>query len=410
MNHNEIIADVYKPVSLDVDRMGHDEYWLKGGRGSLKSSFISIMIAMGIMDDPMANAIIYRRVGNTIKDSVFEQMVWAIDKLGMSGWFRLKLSPLEIIYKPTGQRIMFRGADDPMKSKSIKLSRGYFKYLWFEELAEFRGMEDVRMIKQSVFRGVQKAITFYSYNPPPTMQNWTNEEALRVRPGRLVMHTTYLDAPPEWLGEAFFAEAKALEAANERAYRHEYLGEVTGTGGQVFDNLAIRPITDAETASFGATYAGLDWGWFPDPAHFARCAYFPAQRRLYVYDELRTVRTANRDLARLLIDRKGVTPGEEIIADSAELKSIADMRDEGLRVIGATKGPGSVAAGTKWLQSLREIVIDPERCPETAREFATYEYERTREGTYVDAYPDKDNHSIDAVRYALNRVWMRRDL
>ena len=210
-------------------------------------------------------------------------------------------------------------------------------------------------------------------------------------------------------GRGVLAEAEALKAVDERAYRHMYLGEVTGTGGQVFDNLAIRPITDAETASFGATYAGLDWGWFPDPAHFASCAYFPAQRRLYVYDELRTVRTANRDLARLLIDRKGVTPGEEIIADSAELKSIADMRDEGLRVIGATKGPGSVAAGTKWLQSLREIVIDPERCPETAREFATYEYERTREGTYVDAYPDKDNHSIDAVRYALNRVWMRRD-
>ena len=409
---SDLIAPAFLAIHRDIKRGGHAEYWLKGGRGSTKSSFAATEIILGILRDPMANAIVYRKVAATLRESVYEELTKVILRMGLEPWFRFRLSPLQITYKPTGQKILFRGADDPAKSKSIALSRGYFGFLWFEELSEFAGVEDIRTIRASVIRGAGsgRAAVLCSYNPPATSAAWVNAESLVPKPGRLVHASSYLDVPAEWLGEAFLAEAEALKAVDERAYRHMYLGEVTGTGGQVFDNLAIRPITDAETASFGATYAGLDWGWFPDPAHFARCAYFPAQRRLYVYDELRTVRTANRDLARLLIDRKGVTPGEEIIADSAELKSIADMRDEGLRVIGATKGPGSVAAGTKWLQSLREIVIDPERCPETAREFATYEYERTREGTYVDAYPDKDNHSIDAVRYALNRVWMRRDL
>lgn len=387
---------------------GHDEYWLKGGRGSTKSSFISLVILLGMLMDENANAIIYRRVGDTMRDSVYAQMIWAIDRLEIGGRCRLRRAPLEIELAPTGQRILFRGADDPMKSKSIKLARGYFKYLWFEELSEFRGMEDVRTIKQSVFRGVKNAATFYSYNPPISAQNWVNREALSPRPGRLVNHSTYLDVPPEWLEDAFIREAEAVKAANERAYRHEYLGEVTGTGGQVFENLALRAIEESEMSSFGQTYAGMDFGWFPDPLHFVRCAYDPAARRLWVYDELRTVKTANREVWERLRDEKGLTGDEEVIADSAEMKSVADMRSYGMRCVGAMKGPGSVRAGVRWLQALREIVIDPARCPHAAREFSEYEYEKDRDGNPVDAFPDMNNHAIDAVRYALNRVWMRK--
>lgn len=389
---------------------GHAEYWFKGGRASTKSSFISLLIVIGLMQDPSANAILYRRVGNTLKDSVYSQMAWAIDALGLSQWFQFRRSPLEIVCPSTGQRILFRGADDPMKSKSIKLQKGYFKYLWFEELAEFRGMDDVRTIKQSVFRGVKQAVTFYSYNPPRSAQSWVNGEALKARGDRLVHHSTYLDVPPEWLQEAFLTEAEAIRTTNERAYKNEYLGEVTGTGGQVFDNLTLRPIEGEELERFGATYAGLDFGWFPDPLHFVRCAYAPAARRLWVYDEYVTVKTPNREVYDRLVKEKGLTAGEEVIADSAELKSIADMRAYGMRCTGATKGPGSVRAGMKWLQSLREIVIDPARCPKAAREFAQYEYEKNRDGEPVDAFPDANNHSIDAVRYAMNRVWMRKGM
>ena len=391
----------------DLKRDGHAEYWLKGGRGSTKSSFISLVIVRGLLADPNANAIIYRKVGNTIKDSVYSQMLWAIDQLGLAPWFQAKVSPFELIYKPTGQRVLFRGADDPLKSKSIKLQHGYFRYLWFEELSEFRGMEDIRTIKQSVFRGVDRGVTLYSYNPPKSAQNWVNTEALKSVTGRLVHHSTYLDVPKEWLKEAFISEAERLAQSNERAYRNEYMGEVTGTGGTVFDNLVLREISADEISGFGATYAGLDFGWFPDPLHFVRCAYDPAQRRLWVFDEYRTVKTSNADVYRILTEQKQLSADEEVIADSAEMKSVNDMRSYGMRCIAATKGPGSVRASMRWLQALNEIIIDPARCPEAAQEFAQYEYERTRDGEFVDAYPDANNHAIDAVRYALNRVWLR---
>ena len=391
----------------DLKRDGHAEYWLKGGRGSTKSSFISLVIVRGLLADPNANAIIYRKVGNTIKDSVYSQMLWAIDQLQLAPWFQAKVSPFELIYKPTGQRVLFRGADDPLKSKSIKLQHGYFRYLWFEELSEFRGMEDIRTIKQSVFRGVDRGVTLYSYNPPKSAQNWVNTEALKSVTGRLVHHSTYLDVPKEWLKEAFISEAERLAQSNERAYRNEYMGEVTGTGGTVFDNLVLREISADEIGGYGTVYAGLDFGWFPDPLHFVRCAYDPARRRLCIFDEYRTVKTSNADVYRILTEQKQLTAAEEVIADSAEMKSVNDMRSYGMRCIAATKGPGSVRASMRWLQALNEIVIDPARCPEAAKEFAQYEYERTRDGEFVDAYPDANNHAIDAVRYALNRVWLR---
>ena len=411
MARKSIIADVFKPVSLDILRGGHAEYFFKGGRGSTKSSFISIEIIIGLMRDERANAIVYRRVANTIKDSVYEQLIWAIDMLGLTAAFTLRKSPFEIERIKTGQRILFRGADDPMKSKSIKLKKGhYFKYLWFEELAEFRGMEDIRTIKQSILRGVDRAFTLYSYNPPKSAQCWVNAEAMKPTPGRLVHTSNYLDVPPEWLGEAFIDEAERLRTTNERAYRNEYLGEVTGTGGQVFDNLTIRAISDKEINSFGYTYSGLDFGWYPDPAHFVRCAYNPNDRRLWIYDEYRTVKTSNRDIYDHLREHKGLTSAEEVIADSAEMKSIADMRAYGMRCIGATKGPGSVRTGIRWLQTMAEIIIDPARCPATAKEFNEYEYEKDRDGNPVDAYPDANNHGIDAVRYALNRIWQRKGM
>ena len=397
------IARVFWDAYDDIKAARHAEYWFKGGRGSTKSSFISIAIIRGLLANPDANALIYRRVGNTVKDSVFSQMLWAIDRLELTPWFKCKVSPFEIIYKPTDQRIMFRGADDPMKSKSIKLQHGYFEYLWFEELAEFQGMDAVRTIKQSALRGVDRAYTFYSYNPPKSAQNWVNAEALKVRSDRLVHHSTYLDVPPEWLKDAFIAEAEALRETNERAYRNEYLGEVTGMGGSVFENLNLRSIPDDEISTFGQTYAGMDFGWFPDPLHFVRCAYDPARRRLHVYDEFRTVKTPNYDVYQYLTEHKRLTGWEEVIADSQEQKSIHDFRAYGMNCIGATKGPGSVSASIRWLQSLSEIIIDPVRCPDTAKEFMQYEYERTRDGEFVAAYPDANNHAIDAVRYATKR-------
>lgn len=404
---SDVIAPAYRSVHADIRDGVHSEYWLKGGRGSAKSSFISLEIVLGLLRDPEANAIIYRRVAATLRESVYAQMAWAIERLGLGDMFAFGLAPLEIVLKPTGQRIMFRGADDPAKSKSIKLAKGYFGFLWFEELAEFESMQAVRTIKASIIRGSGRAITLYSYNPPRSQRSWVNREARTRRSGRLVHHSSYLDVPREWLGEGFIAEAEQLRQENSAAYRHMYMGEETGNGGKVFENLQLRAIPDAEIATFGATYAGIDFGWYPDPLHFVRCAYDMRRRRLWVYDEYCAVRVTNGDAAQVLLHEKRVTMAEEVIGDSADPKAIADMRAAGIRCAGAIKGPGSVLAGIRWLQGLNAIVIDPERCPAAAREFLEYEYERDAAGRVVQSYPDRDNHSIDAVRYAMNRVWQR---
>lgn len=405
INIYESMAPAYWDVYDDIKAFGHSEYWFKGGRGSTKSSFISLAIIRGLLVDRNANAIVYRRVSNTLKDSVYAQMIWAINKLELGPLFRFRTSPYEIILKKTGQRILFRGADDPMKSKSIKLTHGYFKYLWFEELAEFSSMRVIRTIKQSIFRGVDKACTLYSYNPPKSAQSWVNEEALNTSKLRFTHHSTYLDVPPEWLGEEFIIEANDLKETNRMAYDNEYMGVVTGNGGMVFENVNVRPITQDEIDGLAWFYQGIDWGYFPDPFQWVRMGFDAKKRKLYIVDEFRANKLGNAETFDLLKDR--LTPDEMLTADSAEPKSIADYRNYGANWIHAVKkGPGSVAYSIKWLASLGEIIID-EKCKHTAKEFVMYEYERNKDGEFVNGYPDANNHSIDAVRYAMYPVWRR---
>nr|DAP70619.1 MAG TPA: large terminase [Bacteriophage sp.] len=344
------------------------------------------------------HAIIYRRVGNTLRESVYEQIIWAIDMLGLHEQFQYRVSPLEIRYKETGQRIIFRGADDPMKSKSIKISFGYFGILWFEELAEFAGMDDIRTIKASIIRGGDHSYTFYSYNPPQTARNWVNKEALIPKATRLVHHSTYLGAPPEWLGKEFIAEAEALRKANERAYRHMYLGEVTGTGGQVFTNLVIRAIPDDELDRYGRRYNGLDFGFAVDPDAYVRWTYDARLRKILAVDEFYG---SGNSMSRLS-GEVGKRAGRDVIrCDSADPRMISELCSSGVLAIGVKKGAGSVEHGMRWLQSLAEIVIDPKRTPNIAKEFSAYEYETDKNGDFLPSYPDRDNHTIDATRYSL---------
>ena len=220
-------------------------------------------------------------------------------------------------------------------------------------------------------------------------------------------HSTYLTTPAEWLGPRFIDDAAHLKSANETAYRHEYLGEVVGSGTQVFENLKISAIADEQIKQFDRIMSGVDWGWYPDPFAFNRVHYDAARRTLYIFDELTRRRTSNRDTAELVMQR--IAPDEYVTADSAEEKSCNDYRSYGIICRGAEKGPGSVNYSMKWLQSLDSIVIDPERCPDTVKEFAEYEYERdNKTGEVIPGYPDVNNHHIDAVRYATNRIWKRR--
>jgi len=406
----DLIAENYDEVLEDILDHKHSQYIFKGGRGSLKSSFIGFAIPLIMLQPGNENihAVIFRKTAKTLRDSVYAQMLFAIDKLGLTDEFECRVSPMKIVRKQTGQTILFRGLDDAGKIKSIKLPFGYIGITWFEEADTFSGMREIRNVLQSCRRGGDTHWSFMSFNPPETRANFMNEEVLIPQPDRYVHSSTYLTVPVEWLGKQFIDDAEQLKEVNPKAYAHEYLGEVTGTGGEVFDNLRIEEIPDDVVARFDNIYMGLDWGWYPDPYQWVKIHYDPARLTLYIFDSYRTTKKSNRETWEILKTEKGVTESDLITADSAEPKSVSDYREYGALCRGAIKGPDSVRYGIKWLQSLKAIVIDPVRCPDVAQEFEHYEYEKDADGNVVSGYPDFNNHSIDATRYAMERVYKRK--
>ena len=259
---------------------------------------------------------------------------------------------------------------------------------------------------------------FTSFNPPLSTNNWANRYILIPDDRTKVFRTDYRMIPPEWLGEAFLLEAERLQQINEQAYRHEYLGEATGSGGEVFPNVVTRTITDEEIERMQYVYCGLDWGFSVDPFAFVRLSYDRKTDTIYLLDELYQKNCSNARIAEM-IKEKGyhltgqTTPGgimyssypeqQTIFADAAEPKSIADLRGAGLKIYPCKKYPGSVIYGIRWLQN-RKIVIDPKRTPHAWKEFTEYEYLTTKDGEFLADVPDENNHILDACRYALDRL------
>ncbi len=396
---SEVIAPSFYDLHKDIKQDKHTHYWLKGGRGSTKSSFVSEELITGIMRNSEANAVVIRKVGLYLKDSVYEQLLWAISKLGVERYWQEKLSPLELVYVPTGQRIIFRGADKPKKLKSTKVRSGYIRYVWYEETDEFNGIEEIRTINQSLLRGGETFTVFYTFNPPKSQRNWINSEVLVPQDDKIVHHSDYRSVPPEWLGEQFLIEAKHLEEINPDHYRHEYLGEVMGTGAEVFTNVVIRTITDEEIKSFDHIKRGIDWGYGADPFVYITAHFDSKRNRLFIFHEFFRCAAKYDVIANAI--RKENTQNGTVIAESAEPRSNDELRDRGFRIRTAVKGPGSVEHGITWLQNLEEIVIDGTRCPNAAREFNEYELDRDSRGELKADFPDKNNHTIDAIRYAL---------
>lgn len=405
---SEIISPAFYEAHRGIKSGDIDEAVFTGGRGSTKSSFVSLEIVQMILQRPQCHAVVMRQVANTLRTSVYAQVCWAINTLGLREHFRCTVSPMECVYVPTGQKIMFFGMDDPGKIKSIKVPFGYIGMAWFEELDQFNGEEVIRNVEQSVLRGGAFSFTFKSFNPPSSQRNWANRYVREKRDRQMVHHSTYLTTPKEWLGPRFLADAERLKERSETAYRHEYLGEVVGSGTAVFENIKLEPIPEETVTGFDRRLYGVDWGYYPDPWAYNAMQYDVARRTLYIFDEATARRKGNRETSEIL-KAKGLTGVDRITADSAEPKSIGDYNAYGLLCRGASKGPGSVEYSHKWLQALDCIWIDPQRCPDTAREFAEYEYEVDKKtGDVLDGYPDVDNHHIDAVRYGTEILWKRR--
>lgn len=423
MEYNLSIADniipMFDDVLEDIMEHKHTHYVFKGGRGSTKSSFISLALPLLIIKYPKIHACVFRKVGNTMKNSVWGQVVWGIQAWGLESLFHIPKSIANpIIYKPTGQQIMFFGLDDPNKVKSVKLPFGYIAITWFEELDQYGGEAEIRKVLQSTMRGGLLFWDFRSFNPPISIINWANQYATDAmsRENTLVTSNTYLDVPEEWLGPQFIAEAEDLKETNLKAYQHEYLGIPVGTGGNVFENVEAKYMPDEFIMNFDHIYNGVDWGWFPDPFAFTKSHFDSARRDLYIFAEFRTNKMSNKDTYNKLYNELTygdnipfMRPDEILTADSAEPKSVSDYKSYGgYGCRPAEKGPDSIVYSMKWLQSLNHIYIDPNRCPETYKEFVEYEYERDKNDEVISGYPDANNHSIDAVRYSLERYWKRR--
>lgn len=380
-------------------------YIFEGGRGSTKSSFISLKIIELLKNNPNMHACIVRKVAGTLRDSVYAQMLWAISELDLNDEFENTVAPLEITYKKTKQKIYFRGCDDPIKLKGIKTTFGYVGILWKEEKDQLAGEEEERNVNQSVLRGGDKSYDFSSYNPPKSKSNWVNKAKNVPNKDRVIHHSTYETVDKEWLGTKFIADAEHLKDINPEAYEHEYLGVPNGSGGNVFEYLEIRKITDEEIKTFDRIFSGVDFGWYPDIYAYKRLYIDQARRKIYHIAEITGNKMSNKQTAQLIIDAG--FDDYIITCDSAEPKSINDYRDMGLPVRGAVKGAGSVEYGMKFLQGYTHV-IDPERTPVTYKEYTEYEYDRDKEGNVISGYPDKNNHTIDADRYALESYYNKR--
>lgn len=400
--HSKHFLEVWvKAVSNEALR-----YVCKGGRGSGKSTTVAAIIIEEMMVNPIT-ALCVRKVARTLEESVYEELKDAIDRMGVTHLWKVYKSPLKLVYKPRGNSIIFRGADDPAKIKSIKISKFPLALLWVEEAAEFKTEDELTTIENSVLRkeltaGLKYKI-FYTYNPPKRKQSWLNKkyDSNFVSDTTYVHKSTYLDNP--FISQDFIREAEEVKKKNPLKYRWEYGGEAIGSGVVPFDNLTFRTIPDDEFRTFDNIRQGIDWGYGNDPFAFVQWHYDKTRRRIYAMDEIYGVKLSNRVVANKMKDKQ--FDGQETIADSSEPKSVDEMKyDHGIRWIkGAIKGPGSVEYGEKWLDDLDEIIIDPRRTPNIAKEFEDIDYQTDKDGNPKNRLEDKNNHAIDATRYAFER-------
>ena len=391
---------------------GYDEYWgcrtryrvLKGGKGSKKSATTALNLIFRLMKYADSNLLVVRQVMNTHRDSTFAQLKWAQEKLGVTHLWQNNVSPMEMTYTPTGQKILFRGFDDVLKLASTTVPRGYLCWVWIEEAFEIASEADFDKLDLSVPRGSI---------PPPlfkqttlTFNPWSGEHWLKKRffdkPHEDVstFSTNYLCN--EFLDATDRAVFERMKNTNRRKYEVAGLGNWGVAEGLVYENWSVgKPdIPDSDTHLW-RNFFGLDYGYTNDPTAFVAFRVNPVSKKIYVFDEFYKTRMLNCDIAEM-ITGKGYAK-ERIRADCAEPKSNDDLRRLGIsRVMPSVKGRDSILNGIATICEY-EITVDP-KCVNMIRELSSYTYtDRVNErGQRLPA--DTDNHLLDAMRYAFEDV------
>ena len=371
---------------------------IKGGRGSKKSKTTALNLLVRLMEHEGANLLCVRKTGATLHDSVFADLLWAAERLEVSPLWRVTRSPLRMKFLPNGNEVLFRGLDDALKLTSISVPHGMLCWIWVEEAYELRDREEFEKLDLTLRGqtpdGLFKQMTL-TFNP------WQREHWLfdLFERGEDVFARTTTYLCNEFLDEADLRLFMRMKRDQPERYRVEGLGEWGIPGGAVFTNLSNDSFDES---GFDNWFEGLDWGFADDPLAWVRVHYDRRADRLYICDELLRPGLSNRQAYELLRERSGTV----ITADSAEPKSIAELRGYGLRIRPAKKGAGSVLSGLRWLQGLRGMVIHP-RCVNARRELHNLAFDRDSRGLALPRTRGED-HLTDALRYALEGELGRR--
>jgi len=399
-------VELYRAVHEAFENGKYREIISKGGRGSIKSNFWAAIAEETIYNDNQAHVVYTRRYKTDLRGSVYNQFMKTIIRHNMLDEWDFTTSPMMAKYKKTGQCVIFVGADKPISLKSYNLSFGYVKLLIHEECDEMAGLEQMDNIEDTFLRSDTFALDIKVFNPPKSANNFMNEyvNECRKKDSTYIAHSYYYNVPVKWLGQRFFERAEWFKQHKPRYYANNYMGEVVGTGGTIFENLETRTITDSEIDSFDSISNGLDFG-FEHPQTFIRSYYDHEKDILYPFYEVWARKCKNSTFARKIKEFKNV----EIIADSARPDSIAEMQDWGFDIIGAKKRWGSNKGREycwEWLQQTTKIVIDPERTPKLYEEMSKLEFEQLKDGSFSSQYPTLGEDSIMALIYGLNKTIM----
>ena len=396
----------YKRFYLpEVVGKGYGTFWrfkgryraCKGSRASKKSKTMALWTIYSIMKYPQANMLVVRKTFRTLKDSCYTELKWAIKRLGVEQWWDCKESPLEITYRPTGQKIYFRGLDDPLKVTSITVDTGVLCWMWIEEAYEITKESDFDTLDESIRgevpEGLFKQITL-TFNPW-NERHWIKKRFFDVQdPEILAMTTNYMCN--EWLDAADKRVFETMKQNNPRRYRVAGLGDWGIVEGLVYENWIEQEFKLDEIRNCKSAF-GLDFGYTNDPSAFFVGFLDLENKKLYVWDEF-----YEKGLSNKRIFEKITSMGygkERITADSAEPKSIDELKSLGLRIQGAKKGKDSVMNGIQWIQDL-QIIVHP-RCVNFLTEISNYTWALDKFGTLLNTPVDDFNHLMDAMRYAL---------
>ena len=391
----------------DIVGKGYKDFWnfkgryrvVKGSRRSKKSKTTALWFIWGLMKYPESNLLVVRKTYRTLKDSCFTELKWAMKRLEVEQWFDVKESPLEMTYRPTGQKIYFRGLDDPLKITSIAVETGVLSWMWLEEAYELTREEDFDTLAESMLgdcpEGLFKQITL-TFNP------WNEKTWIKKRffdvddPEVLALTTTY--KCNEWLSEADVKYFEDMRKRNPRRYSVAGLGEWGISEGLVYENwkeqeFNLKQVEDLKTV------CGLDFGYTNDPTALFVGFLDIDNKKLYVWDELYKRGLSNKRISEE-IEQMGYRK-ERITADCAEPKSIDELSTLGLRVRGAKKGKDSILNGIQWIQDL-QIIVHP-RCVNFLTEISNYTWDEDKFGNKLNKPVDDFNHLMDAMRYGLEQ-------